>query len=80
MTSVGMSEMIQNCDIEVEIVTNVYHCQNLFFHFPYCHLNHSASWKSNKVYLSMSCAKQLMFCDVMLTFHAETKYNVYSST
>ena len=76
----GMSEMIQNCNIDVERVTNVYHCQNLSFHFPYCHLNYFVSWNSNKVYLSVSCIKQLMFCDAVLTFHAEIKYGVYSGT
>jgi len=77
MISMGKSEMIQNCDIEVEIVTNVHHCQNLSFHFPYCHLNHFISWKSNKVYPRVSCIKQ---CNVMLTFHAKIKCSVYSST
>ena len=76
----GMSEMIQNCDIEVDRLTNVYRCQNLCFHFPYCRLNHSVSWKNNIVYLSVACVKQLLFCDVMLTFHAEIKYIVHSST
>jgi nicotinamide riboside transporter PnuC len=66
MTSMGMSEMIQNCNIVVERLTNVYQCQNLSFHFPYCHLNHFVSWKSNKVYLSVSCVKKLV-----LWWHAD---------
>lgn len=54
MTLMGMSQMIQNCNTDVERVTNIYYCQKLSFHFPYYHLNHFVSRKSNKVYLSMS--------------------------
>lgn len=78
MTSMGMSEMIQNCNIVVERLTNVHQCQNLSFHFPYCHLNHFVSWKSNKVYLSVPCVKKLV-----LWWHADNlcrNYSIYSST